>query len=340
VAACLWDEEDVVCGTLAAWVAVVAFSPPDVRGDATCPSPTEVASLLSRLLPSSGADDGRTLSDVVEIATGESAPLVRLVEPGGRVAREHRLDAGASCSERASEAAVVIATWEANLHADVPFPPAPRASASDGDALTPPAPAASAPSRSPAFVAVSAPVSVRAAAPPRFDERPEVGPTIGGELLLATPSSGDSVPGGLVEVTGLGRERTHGRASLSLTDAHSLALAPGTVTWRRAALGIGVINDVWRPARLRFHLDALMTMVVATGAGYSSDSSATSWQPGAAAGLQGGVPVTSRLAVWADVTVEGFPGTERVSVLNVTAKPQLPSWEAQAGVGVSFSFAP
>jgi hypothetical protein len=323
---------------LAVWVAVATFSPPDVRGDATCPLPADVASILTRLLQSASARDERAPGDVVEIATGEGAPVVRLVEPDGRVADEHRLDVGASCSERANEAAVVIATWEANLHADVPFPPPPRASVSGDDARTPPA--APPPSRAPSFVAVSAPVSARAAAPRRFDERPTSGPTIGGGLFMDTAPSGASVPGGLIEVTGLGQERTHGRASLSLTGARSIALAPGTVTWRRAAFGLGATIDVWRPARLAFHVDAMMTAVFATGAGYSTDSSATSWQPGVAAGLQGGVPVTSRISVWADVTVAGFPGTERVSVLNVTAKPQLPGWQAQAGVGASFSFAP
>jgi hypothetical protein len=291
------------------------------------------------LLPSSGGGDTRTPRDVVEIATGESVPVVRLVEPGGRVVHERRLDAGASCSERANEAAVVIATWEANLRADVPFPPAPRASASGRDAPTPPAPAALPPSRAPAFVVVSAPVSVQAAAPPRFDQRPESRATIGGELFMAASLPGGSVPAGLVETTRLGRGRLHGRASLLLTGAHALALAPGTVTWRRASLGLGATVDLWRPW-LAFHADALVAAVLAAGSGYNFDASATSWQLGGAAGLRGGVPVTSRIAIWADVTVAEFLGTEHVSVLNVTAMPQLPSWEAQAGVGASFSFGP
>ena len=148
---------------------------------------------------------------------------------------------------------------------------------------------------------------------------------------MATPPSAGSVPGGLLEVIGLGRQRAHGRASLLLTGAHSLALAPGMVTWRRAALGLGATLDVWRPGRLAFHTDALLAVVLASGSGFNTDASATSFQLGGDAGIKGGVRVTSRLALWADLTVAGFPGAQRVSVLNVTQKPELPSWEAHAG---------
>jgi hypothetical protein len=85
---------------------------------------------------------------------------------------------------------------------------------------------------------------------------------------------------------------------------------------------------------------AVLAALLTRGSGFTLDQSATSWQAGADAGLRAGFAVTPQLVVWGDAGVAGFPGTQRVTVLNVAERPALPRWEAVAGLGASFSWSP
>ena len=307
-------------------IAHLAFVPPEVRGEGTCPSVAEVRERLGPLLPAAA---GEGAADIVVLeASGEKA-VVRLRDPEGHVAHERALDTGASCADRATEAAVLVAAWEADLHADVAFPVA------EPSAPTPPPPAA--PS-APAPTAIVG--TARVAAPPERAARP-IEATVGAEIFVAAPPDMGATPAGAIEATWGRGTRWHGRAAISATGTHSLAFPPGAVSWRRGAVALGAVFDATTGrARLAVRADALAAAIFSQGSGFDVNAGATSWQAGADVGLRLSVPLTRRLSVWADVVSAWFPGTQRLSALNVKGTPELPSVEIEGGLGVSLSFIP
>ena len=113
------------------------------------------------------------------------------------------------------------------------------------------------------------------------------------------------------------------------------------MSWRRGALALGAVFDVTMGrAHLAVRADALAAAIFSQGSGFDVNEGATSWQAGADIGLRLSVPVTRRLSVWADVASAWFPGTQRLSALNVMGTPELSSAEIEGGLGVSLSFIP
>jgi hypothetical protein len=305
-------------------IAHLAFVPPEIRGAGTCPSVDEVSARLAPLFPTAPLTK-ESGADVVVLETSGGQVAVRLRDPSGVITHERILEASASCAERATEVAVLIATWEADLHAEVAFPGAePQA-----PRLAPPLPA-------PVDTVDTARVAPRpeAAAPP-----PEV--TLGAELFVAAPPDAGKAPAGSIEATWGRGDPWHGRTAISATGTHTLALPPGQVSWRRATLALGVMGDLTRGrVRLSARLDALAAVILSQGTGFNVDAAATSWQAGADVGLRLSVPVTHRFTVWVDVAAAAFPGSQRLSALNVTGAPELPSLEIDGGLGGSFSLFP
>jgi hypothetical protein len=299
--------------------AYAAFTPPEVRGAGSCPSAAEVAARLGPLLPwERGAADAR--ADVVELTSAGGVTIVRLRDPDGNVVDERTT--AAACDERAAEIAVLVAAWEADLHTHLAFPPPAAARAK------PPTPPAAAP---------RATISQETKPAPAATTRTTV--SLGAAVSMVAPPSQGLAPAGWVEGTwGRGATPTfRGRLSLGATGAHEIALAPGTVTWRRAAIGLGAMAGFGSArAHAALRAGALLGAIMSRGSGFDVDQSATSWQVGADAGLRGELALTPRFAIWADVGLAGFPGRQRVAVHNVAQTAALPRWEAQAGLGASF----
>jgi hypothetical protein len=160
-------------------------------------------------------------------------------------------------------------------------------------------------------------------------------------VLQAAPGFAHPTPPGAGQVTGAGGGRVNGRVALLATGAHDLALAPGRVAWRRAALGAGALVDL---VRGRVSLDAragaLAGVIVSSGSGFTTNYDATSLQVGADVGLRVGARLTPRFALWAELSGAVFPGRQHLSVLNVSSAPELPTWEIDGGLGASFSLFP
>ena len=274
-------------------------------------------------------DADGTAPDVVELISKDGGAVVRMWDAAGSLSHQRALPAEASCAERATEAAVLIAAWEADLHADVAFPPvvAPE---------PPPLPPAVAVRRE-----SSTPPEMSAISAPRVTGPRSLDFAVGGELFVAAPPSAGVAPAGAVEAMWSGGGRFRGRLALMVTGTHGLRLAPGAVSWRRAALGAGVVLDlVRRRVSVDLRADALGAALIAQGSGFSADYGATSWQVGGDIGLRVSLPLGPRFAIWADLAAANFPGKERLSVLNVSTTPVLPAWEVQGGLGASFSLAP
>jgi hypothetical protein len=315
---------------LVALIGPLLFASPQLRGDVICPSAAEVGLRLSPLLPNAPTVDAEgTAPDVVELVSKDGGTVVRMWDAAGSLSHQRELPVEASCAERAAQAAVLIAAWEADLHADVTFPPV--------VARAPPAlpPAVAARRESAPPPEVSAISAARVAGPPSLDL------AVGGELFVAAPPAAGVAPASAVEATWSGGGRVRGRLALMVTGTHGVRLTPGAVSWRRAALGAGVMfNLVRRRARLDLRADALGAAVIAQGSGFSADYGATSWQVGGDVALRVSLPLGPRFAIWADLAAANFLGKERLSVLNVSTTPVLPAWEVQGGLGASFSLAP
>jgi hypothetical protein len=309
--------------------AFLAFVPPEVRGGATCPSTDEVASRLAPLLPQA-APLGNDRADVVVLDATRERATVRLLDSDGRVAHERVVDGKLSCSERATQAAVLVATWEAQLHAEVAFPPMPEGSSSLPSSTEHQAIAV--PDATPV-----ATLGTRLAEPParRIDLR------LGGELFVAAPPDAGLAPAGSVEALWSTDSRWHARVAVLATGSHTVTLPPGKVTWRRGALAAGAVFDLTRGSlRLAARGDFLVAAILARGSGFALDENATSLQMGADVGLRLALRLAPRVDAWADVGFAAFPGAQRLSVLNVATAPQIPATEIDGGLGLSFALFP
>ena len=91
----------------------VATSPVEVVDDG-CPSGEEVELALASMLTTSGATPANR--DVAKLERSAGKLHVELVDPEGVVIAERTLDGGASCAELARMAAIVIASWESDVH--------------------------------------------------------------------------------------------------------------------------------------------------------------------------------------------------------------------------------
>ena len=91
----------------------VATSPVEVVDDG-CPSGEEVELALASMLTTSGATPANR--DVAKLERRAGKLHVELVDPEGVVIAERTIDGGASCAELARMAAIVIASWESDVH--------------------------------------------------------------------------------------------------------------------------------------------------------------------------------------------------------------------------------
>ena len=124
----------LVSWSLLALSAVLPSAAITVNGDATCPLPSDVAVRLSSLLPGASATDAGAPSesagdggDVARIDTAEDALEIVLRRSDGTLIGRRRLLAEGTCDERARAVAIVLATWESDVHpafrGPVPQPP-------------------------------------------------------------------------------------------------------------------------------------------------------------------------------------------------------------------------
>src|SRR5882672_5449445 len=98
---------------LSTWLLVSLGPVVTVEGAAVCPTAADVAARLEALLPARATDE---LPDIARLDLREDALLVTLADPDGTTIGERALDRGFPCSDLASAAAVVIATWESDVH--------------------------------------------------------------------------------------------------------------------------------------------------------------------------------------------------------------------------------
>lgn len=261
--------------------------PLDIVSDTACPAAADIGARLRRLFPEElfGAFPER-----VHVTRGAGTLKVELARVDGSLVVERSLPASDDCTQLADAVAVVVMTWEGELHPELmgmpPRPVKPEAPPPAGDGRTPdptPAPVPSPAPATPTVAAVPTPVS---ATVERFVLVGALGSLVNGDV-----SAGPRI-GGVVAWRG-------GRLAIQAdtwgTGRRTQPLGDGQVRWWRAGVAVGpaVRLESTRWALLG-SVQAAVGFNRAAGTGYDVDREESTVLPGAIAG----VTVLGRVGAW------------------------------------------
>ena len=307
--------------SLLLWLAIAPAV--TVEADAACGAADEIGARVTALLPPRSSD---AAPDVVRIADRGDAWLVVLAAPDGTTLGERTLGREVPCPDLAAAAAVIIATWESDVHAE--FRAAPE-----------PVPTVAAPT-------IAAPTVVatpRASAAPATRAALELGAGLTGSIA---PSADGSAPalGAKVEGTWFRRPRGLG-AGLALTvpATRDLPLGSGVVRWRRLSAAAGPVGR-WLSSTTRWALDvhgeALVGWVTATGEGFASDRGGSGLDAGLGAGIRLIWLGTRRAAPWLELGGTGWLRRQDAYATPDGRAVELPRVELGLALGLSFRALP
>ena len=288
-----------------------------VEGGTACPAPADVQTRLGALLRGAEAATPAE-ADVVRIVDFQGAVRITLLAPDGTTLGERSLEADFPCADLAAAAALVVATWETDVHPEFAArleiaPPPP----------TPPRPA-------PAVVHAAPPLP---AAQPAW--------SLGaGVLATIAPSGGDASPAGgaRLEAGWLGAGRRWGaRLALAATTSRTLTLPSGDVDWRRATAAGGVLWRLTAPGRsaaVDLRADAVFAWISMVGSGFVDNHGASALDAGA--GFAGRLTIgRGTLRPWLELGAIAWPRTQVVFERPSGQSAELPRWEAGLALGIS-----
>lgn len=311
------------------WLALSLAGPVvTVEGDSTCPTPAAVAAELSDLLPGAAS---ALLPDLASLDDETDTIRIQVRRADGTPIGERRLERTFPCADLAAAVAVIIATWESDVHPEFRVPlPAPSP-------MQGPPPSTSVG----AIVVAAPPAPAGKSASAAYD----VGAALTGALA---PSSGDA--GAAVGALAVASwtptgGRLGGRLVLQADSERTLALgaAPSAVLWRRARAGLGPqlrLTSSGRGVFFDLHADALVAWVMATGSKFPTSQSSNGFDFGV--GLGGRLMLPGRaLAPWVDLTACGWLRPQVAYELpNQASSVTLPRFEAILALGLSFCACP
>jgi hypothetical protein len=308
-----------------------------VEGEGTCPSPQAVEREVGQLVARRDGSDSTAPPDVVHLRERGPSLEVVLSGPGGALIGQRVLDRTADCEDLAKAVAVVIATWESDIHPEFALGAGDSFAGLGGRAPVPAAPAqalAQAP-------AAPAPIPTLAEGPPfpspswRLDgglalfgalAPGDAGGWAGGGVLLAAVIA--RAPGGVgARLTGQGEAE------------REVPLASGRVRWRRLGASAG---PVWRhrlPASglaLDLHGELVASWLMARGVGFPTNRDSATFAPGAGAGVRLS-RATGRVIPWLDLVATGWLGPQVVYEGVTGASAALPRYEVALALGVSLA---
>jgi hypothetical protein len=295
---------------LALWL---AQSLPEVSGDSTCPTPSEVGAQLAALALSSNGDAAaKPGAHHANLSSAGSSVRVELLGLDGQLVAERTLERTGSCGDVAEAVAVIIAAWEGTFDPNLATPTvlAPKVPLSD------PGPP------------VTQAVNPRPDRPIPFDAGLALVASIaGGEAVFGAKLGGCLFPGG----GPLGLD-----LALSATSTHSQSIPTpaSTAQWTRAALSAGPTYRLRRnAAMLDVHAGPVLALLHVRGIGLASTSSDTSGQLGVVAGLRG-LWAWNNAAGWIGADAFTYPGQDRLTIGNYGNVGQLPHLEVQLSFGL------
>jgi hypothetical protein len=230
------------------------ISPVAVQSATTCPSADEVEARLRVLLPPAAVAPKRA-----RVSAEDGALRIHLEASDGTLEGDRTVTVeAASCADRASVVAVVIAAWDAQHRGeDVQAPALPR------------------PAGPPATV-IGAPPS---AAPPLSLEV-----TAGPALTLTSDGLAPAASASLA----VWRSRLGARLGLTGFLPRTLDVGAGSARWSRAGASVELGLRLGGPlTRLDAHAGLVAGLLTARGSGFDVDHAETRLIPGLTAGLDG-----------------------------------------------------
>ena len=302
----------IAAAGLFVFAGAVATSPVRVVNDG-CPSGAEVELVLASMLTSSGAPP--TSRDVAKLERGPDKLRVELADSEGIVIAERTLDGGASCAELGRMAAIVIASWESDVHPEFAHQPAEIVRSEP-----PPSPE-------------QLPVPARSAA--AYDVA--AGITFG---QADTPAAGASI-GGAWFPRGMGL----GLWVLGAGDlARTIAVGAHEARWRRWTASLELARR-WalRGFVVDTHGGLILGLLATEGVDYTQNRADSTVSLGGTAGVRTAWGVSRHAAVW--IVLRGFYFPRRDSIYGSVAgttvdQAAIPSWGGIASVGVALGRAP
>ena len=242
---------------------------------------------------------------------------VELVDPEGVVIAERTLDGGASCAELGRMAAIVIASWESDVHPEFVRQPAdiPRVERSP-------------PPEKP--IATAAPALPRRL---RRRCRRHVGP--GGHLAAGASIGAAWFP----------RSVGLGLWLLAAGDqARTIAVGTHEARWRRLTASFELAHR-WAPMGLVVdaHGGPTLGWISTEGVDYVQNRSDSAVSLGGTAGIRTAWWLSRRAAIWIDLRGFYFPGRDSIygsaagAAVDETA---VPSWGGIASAGLALGRAP
>jgi hypothetical protein len=296
----------------------VAASPVQVvqgAGDG-CPASAEVELALASMLtsPSGAAPASR---DVARLERVREALHVKLVDPQGGVIAERTVAGSGSCAELAQITAIVIASWESDVHPEFVREPAEIVQVRRPPTPEPPT----------------------AIAPPR----PAAAYDVGGGVSLAQADT--LAPGASIGAAWFPRGAGPGLWVLGAGDiSRTVAVGSHQARWRRWMASLEVTH---RWTRGQFAIDPhgglALGWVMTEGVDYTQNRSDSAFSLGGTVGIRLGQWFSRRAAVWVDL--RGYFFARQASVYGTGAgttvdETALPSWGAVASVGLALGRGP
>ena len=271
-----------------------------------CPSHTEVEQALASLLPATLDASGH---DLARIETSPGQLHIALFDVENAVVAERTLDGTGTCSELARLVAIVIASWESDVHPEFVRPHTAPPTTS--------APAASPPTSVPGSRPAPASYDVALGVSLEQADKIAVGGTIAGSWF------------------------PHGRGlGLSLTatgeTTRTLDLGAHQARWRRWT---GDLELAWRLGRKRLVADVhgglRLGWLATEGIDFSENHSNSGLSLAGTAGVRAVWWRWPRIALWADLRSFYFTRTE--SVFSTSGgEARIPPWGAIASMGAAW----
>jgi hypothetical protein len=262
-----------------------------------CPSSAEIEGRLGAMLRTTSPGS----TDVARVTRSGAGLQIELVSPDGAVIAERGLDYAGTCTELADMVAVIVASWESDVHPEFARPAADLVSAT-----------------------LPAKVESSTATRVHLDLAAGVGASLadsvafGGAAALTWFPTGGALG---VRLSGLG-ETTH-TTDVGIRQAHwNRWLVALEVDWRLA----GVTTS------LDFHGGAALAILRAGGVNFDQNDSATSLSAAALAGARWSFWISRHWAAYADITAAYF---QRDQALRGTEPQQLPHFQGLLTLGVA-----
>jgi len=300
-------------------------------GDAGCPTAAEVDARLSTLLPTASPCGERDLA-----ALEESGSRLRVTvrRPDGRTLGERELDRGHSCADLAAAVALVIATWESDVHPEFALALPAMEEPARRSPVAPVAPVAEVKAeRRAAPVAVRPEATARAA----FD--------LGAALVAsAAPHTLDgSFQSDLVAAAALAAGWVHDgrglgvRLALGIAADRIVPLGPGEAHWRRATVAFGPQYRLFAfgTTLLDLHGELTAAGLNVRGERFATNDDGWSFDLGVGAGARLWMGAGA-WRPWVDLSVAVWPTEHVVYAAPSREGVSLPAVEISLALGMAF----